>query len=188
MKRILLAVAALGLLSCGEMPTRKSVPEGSRQICIPVLVNKTDQPGLDVLLTKKVVQNFIVDGRLRVSPREQADLLLQGTLERYDRLVLTRDASQVPQQYKLQLVVNLELIDLKSGRQLWTTRPLVSLTPGGEVKEDAFDSTNTRALRESTNYYVLNVAGVPPEDEPTAQDRLLEQAASRILTRTVDGF
>ncbi len=57
-----------------------------------------------------------------------------------------------------------------------------------EPDHNQFDSTNTRSLREFTNYYVVNVVGVPPEDEATALDRLLEQMASRIVRRTLDGF
>ncbi len=65
-------------------------------------------------LTKKVVQDFIVDGRLQVVAKEQADAELTGTVQRYDRLVLTRsaDSTQVPQQYKLQVAVDIDFTDL----------------------------------------------------------------------------
>lgn len=183
------ALAAV-FTACGEMPLKKNLPDDIFKVAIPVFENKANQPGLENELTKKVVQNFIVDGRLQVVPREQADALLTGTIQRYDRLVMTRDANQVPQQYKLQVVVDLDFVDLKGGKeeQLWSTRPQFSLTPGVEVGRDDFDSTNTRSLREFTNYYVLNVAGVPPEDEPTALDRLLEQMARKVVRRTLDGF
>jgi hypothetical protein len=188
----LLAAAVLAgvFTACGDVPIKKNLPDYVLKVAIPVFENKASQPGLENELTKKVVQNFIVDGRLQVVPREQADALLTATIQRYDRLVITRDANQVPQQYKLQVVVDLDLVDLKSGKQdqLWSTRPQFSLTPGVEVTKDDFDSTNTRSLREATNYYVLNVAGVPPEDEPTALERLLEQMARRVVRRTLDGF
>ena len=174
--------------ACADVGTRKALPDSIQHLAIPVFENKTGQPNVEALLTKKVVQNFIVDGRLQVVPQEQADAVLKGTVQRYDRIVLTRDANQVPQQYKLQIAVDIDFIEIKTGEQLWSTKAQISLTPGVETPQEGFDSTNLRSLREFTNYYVLNVAGVPPEDEATALDRVLEQMASRVVRRTLDGF
>lgn len=187
----LAAAALLGAFgACGEMPVNKSLPNDISRVAIPVFENRTAQPEVDNALTRKTVQAFLVDGRLQVVALEQADAMLKGRIQRYDRLVLTRDANQVPQQYKLQVLVDLDFVRVKDGKDelLWTTREQISLTPGVEPGPDDFSSTNTRSLREFTNYYVLNVAGVPPEDEPTALDRLLEQMARRIVRRTLDGF
>ncbi len=187
-----LGLAALGLAfgACGDLQVRKSLPDNIVRVAIPVFENRTGQPGLENELTRHTVQDFIVDGRLSVGARDQAQAELRGIIQRYDRIVLTRDANQVPQQYKLQVVVDLDFVDLKDGKEalLWTTRQLFSLTPGVEPGRDDFDSTNVRSLREFTNYYVLNVVGVPPEDEPTAQERLLRQMSRRIVRRTLDGF
>jgi len=183
-------LVALGLLAaaCDDLPVKSTLLPTDSKLCIPVFENKTGEPNLDTMLTKKIIDNFAVDGRVRVLPKEQADLQLNGTLERYDRLVMTRDQNQVPQQYKLQLVVDLTLVDLKTNTALWTTHTVVSLTPGQTLTGEEFDSTNTTSLREFTTYYVLNVVGVPPEDEPTAKDRLLDQMAGRVVQRTVSGF
>jgi hypothetical protein len=193
--KITLGIVAGGLLgllymtgACGDLPIKKALPDNIQRIAIPVFENKTGQPDVENLLTKKVMQNFQVDGRLQIAAREQADALLQGTVQRYDRIVLTRDANQVPQQYKLQIVVDLDFTDLKTGELMWSTKAQFSLTPGVDTPQENFDSTNLRSLREFTNYYVINVAGVPPEDEPTALDRVLEQMARRVSRRTLDGF
>ena len=190
--KTLAAAAALGgawlATACDSIPMKAALPSHIRRLAVPAFENKTAQPGLEAELTRKVVQGFNVDGRLSVSALEQADALLKGTIQRYDRLVITRDANQVPQQYKLQVVVDLEFNDLKNGQQLWSTRRTISLTPGVDSPSEEFDSTNTRSLKEYTNYYVLNVAGVPPEDEPTALNRLLEQMASRNVRRVLEGF
>jgi len=179
---------ALLLAACGDLVLKGILPEHVHSLAIPTFEDKSGQPTLASDLTRKVVQSFNVDGRLSVAAQDQADALLRGTIQRYDRLVLTRDANQVPQQYKLQVVVDLDLSDLKDGKQLWSTRRTISLTPGVDTPSDEFDSTNTRSLREYTNYYVLNMAGVPPEDEPTAQERLLRQMASRVVRRVLEGF
>jgi len=197
MKRFLMiALVLLGLgfvaAACDDLPLKSNLPTVDTKVYIPDFENKTDEPGLDTLLTQKVIQNFLIDGRLQVATQDKADMLLQGTIERYDRLVMTRDENQVPQQYRLQVKVDLTLYEInkpgQAQKQLWTTKDVVNLTPGEEVNPDEFDSTNTTSLSEFTTYYVLNVAGVPPEDEPTAQNRLLDQMAGRVVRRTIDGF
>lgn len=183
-----LFVAALGALaSCGEVPMKRALGDDTRKVEVISFENKTGQPGIDQQLTAKVVQSFITDGRLGVVSREAADVSLKGVVQRYDRLVLSRDADQVPQQYRLQVVVDLEFSNVKTGEVLWTTKRTFSLTPGVDTVED-FDSTNTRSLKEFTSYYVLNTAGVSPEDEPSALDRLLEQMARRVVRRVLEGF
>ncbi|MES2201640.1 MAG: LPS assembly lipoprotein LptE [candidate division FCPU426 bacterium] len=186
-----LALLAVMSSGCEEAGLRRELPNSLTKISIPPFDNKTSQPNVDQQLGQKVTQNFIVDGRLRVVSAGEADAILQGTLQRYDRIVLTRDANQVPQQYKLQLMVDLDFMDAKTGKLMWTTRRTVILTPepldSGHDASD-FDSTNTRSLREFTTYYVLNNVGVPPEDEPAAADRVLEQMARRVVRRVIEGF
>jgi hypothetical protein len=193
-KKWLPGLVALGGLTlfaaCGELPVSKSIPDDIFKVAVPPFENKPGDPGLAAELTKRVIQELQVDGRIHVVPREQAEAVLYGTIQRYDRLVLTRDANLVPQQYKLQIIVDLDFVDLRHGKEerLWTTRAQISLTPGVEPGPQDFDANNTRTLREFTNYYVLNVAGVPPEDESIARDRLLDQMARRVARRTLEGF
>jgi hypothetical protein len=184
------AFLALGILAaaCADLPMTNKLPTNETNVFIQSFENRTSEPGLDALLTQRVTQNFLIDGRLKLASRENAEMLLQGTVERYDRLVMTYDQNMVPQQYKIQMVVDLTCTDQKTGHQLWTTHTIVSLTPGESMTGDEFDSTNTTSLREFTTYYVLNVAGVPPEDESTARDRLLDQMAAHVVRRTIDGF
>jgi hypothetical protein len=191
-----LAVAGLlawGLAACGDLPMKMNLPDTVTKICIPAIEDKSGQPDLVTLLTQKVVQGFIVDGRVKVVPCEQADASLKVTIQRYDRLVLTfsNDISQVPQQYKLQVSVDLDFTDLKTGKDLWSTRSNVNLTPGMEADHAQFNSTSSGSLgslTEFTNYYVINVVGVPPEAESHAQDRLLDQMSDRVVRRTIFGY
>jgi hypothetical protein len=188
------ALLAWGVAACGDLPVKMNLPDNILKISIPTLEDKSGQPGLAPLLTQKIVQGFIVDGRLKVVPHDQADGELKVTVQRYDRLVLTysNDIAQVPQQYKLQVAVDMDFIDLKTGKQLWTTRSQVNLTPGEEVDHDQYDSMNASgslgSLKEFTNFYVNNTVGVPPEDESHAMDRLLDQMADRVVRRTIYGY
>jgi hypothetical protein len=190
-KILILAALAFGIGACDETPLKKELPNSLTKIAVQPFENKTSQPNIDQLLTQKVTQNFIADGRLNVVAEADADAVLHGTIQRYDKIVLVRDANQVPQQYKLQVMVDIDFIDPKTAKLLWTTRRTLDLTPvpGNEDKEGAdWDSTNIRSLKEFTTFYVLNMVGVPPEDESTAANRVLDQMATRVIRRVIDGF
>ncbi len=194
MKRFLLfafAVTALAAIvaACQNMPAiTQSVPTPDTKVYIPDFQNKSGEPGLASLLHQMVVQDFLIDGRLQVVDKAKADMILQGVVERYDRLVMTYDQNEVPEEYKLQMIVDLTMTDAKTGKRLWTTHPVVNLTPGAEVTPNSYDENNLVSLKEFTTYYVLNIAGVPPEDEPTAQNTLCQQMATHVVRRTIDGY
>lgn len=194
MRKILflfLAPLALLLLSCEEMPLKRNLPDNVQKLHLPPIENRSAQPNVDQLLTQKTTDHFIVDGRLRIVSREEADVVLQATLQRYDKIVITRDENQVPTQYRLQVMADLDFTNAKTGALLWTTRRIFQLTPQEGLKEGEvadFDSTNERSLREFTTFYVLNNAGMPPEDEATASERVLGQMARRIVRRVIEGF
>jgi hypothetical protein len=189
----IMAVLALAFVvsACEEGGIKKELPNSLTKISVQPFENKTGQPNVDQLLTQKTIQDFIADGRLNVVAEKDADAIVRGTLQRYDKIVLTRDANQVPQQYKLQLIVDIDFVDAKTGQQTWTTRRTIDLTPqpeNGDKEGAQWDSTNTRSLKEFTTYYVLNTVGVPPEDETTAANRTLDQMANRVVRRVIDGF
>lgn len=193
------AVLLLGTTGCEEM--KPTMPDHIRRIAIPTFLNQTSQPGIDQEISQKVTQEVLVDGRLSVVPMQQADGLLEGTITQYLQLPLVRDANQVPQQYKLQISVDLVFTDLVDKKQLWTTRSNLVLTPEltvvttpgvtpaeTPVYTPTTDSMNTAALREFTTYWVMNPLGVKAEDEPTARQRVEDQIARRVVRRLLDGY
>src|SRR5258708_7952394 len=80
---VALLLAILFLYGCADYPMKASFPEYIRKVAIPTFKNNTSQPGIDQEITSKVIQNFIVDGRLSVVPIESADALLEGSIQQY---------------------------------------------------------------------------------------------------------
>lgn len=188
---VVLLLAGLGS-ACGDLPMKRALPDSVQKIAIEPVDNKTGQPEVDQKLTQKAIQAFIVDGRLKVSSKAEADVALQSTLQRYDRIVVTRDANQVPQQYKLQLVVDLDFVNTRTAERIWTTRRTIDLTPqpgnASGVEGAEWDSANPRSIREFTTFYVSNNIGMPPEDEGVAADRVISQVARRMVRRVIEGY
>jgi hypothetical protein len=192
-------------LACSDVSVSvdKALQNSVENIAILPLENKTSETAIEQLLNDKVTDAFIANGRLNVTDKSNADVLLQWTLQRYDKIVLAQDSNQVPIRYRLQIIVDADLIDANSGKLLLTTRRSVDLTPEptatsttadtmdttdtAEENVADWDSTELRSLKEFTTYYLLNNLGKIPEDEYSAQQRIADQMARRLLRLVLGG-
>jgi outer membrane lipopolysaccharide assembly protein LptE/RlpB len=118
---IILAILLMAMSSCGYRLSGKGslVPEGARTIAVPAFINNTNEPYVDVEMTKAVVDEFIADGRLRIVDVEEADLALRGSVVKYEVTALSFTADSYVQQYRVRIVVNASLEDLKTKKILW---------------------------------------------------------------------
>lgn len=126
---ITVLVLALSITACGYRlsGTGGLVPEGAKSIAIPVMLNGTNEPYVDVEVTKAVVNEFLSDGRLRVVDVQEADLALRGTITRYEVSALSYTADSLVQQYQVRLVVDAALEDLNAKKIIWQEKNIESL-------------------------------------------------------------
>jgi outer membrane lipopolysaccharide assembly protein LptE/RlpB len=126
-----LALLAVLLLasSCGYhlSGTGEIVPEGTRLIAVPVFINGTNEPYVDVEVTRAVVQEFMTDGRLKVVSTEEAELVLHGKVTKYEVQPLSFTAFSHVQQYKVSITVDASLEDLRTKKLLWHKKGITSL-------------------------------------------------------------
>jgi hypothetical protein len=118
---IILAILLMAMSSCGYGLSGKGslVPEGARSIAVPAFINNTNEPYVDVEVTKAVVDEFIADGRLRIVDVEVADLALRGNIVKYEVTALSFTTDSFVQQYRVRIVVNASLEDLRAKKTLW---------------------------------------------------------------------
>ena len=119
---IFMLLASLAVMSsCGYRMSGTGflVPEGTKTIAIPGFINNTNEPYVDVDVTMAVVNEFIADGRLKVVDVEIAELVLRGQVVKYEVIALSYTANSYVQQYRVRLVVNASLDDLRSKKTLW---------------------------------------------------------------------
>jgi hypothetical protein len=116
-------ILALSLLipSCGYRlsGTGGLVPAGASTVAIPVFFNGTNEPALDVEVTRALVQEFLGDGRLRVVDLDAADVALRGRVTKFELSALSYTSASFVQQYRVRIVVDASLEDRKTGKVLW---------------------------------------------------------------------
>jgi len=129
LKTCLLLFALLGATSCGYRLSGSGglTPTGAKTIAIPVFLNGTNEPYVDSDVTQAVIEEFLADGRLRVAGLEEADLVLHGKVTRFELIALSYSPDAIVQQYKVRLVVEAGLEDLKTRKILWQEKGIESL-------------------------------------------------------------
>jgi len=118
---IILAILLMAMSSCGYRLSGKGslVPKEAKTIAVPAFINNTNEPYVDLEVTKAVVDEFIADGRLRIVDVEAADLALRGIIVKYEVTALSFTADSFAQQYKVRILVSASLDDLRAKKTLW---------------------------------------------------------------------
>jgi len=121
---------------------------------------KTYYPGLEIKITKALIDRFVYDGNLRIVKREEADLILVGELIDYLRQPLRYSEFDEVEEYRLSLVVNIILKD-REGNII--------------LKEEGFIGDTTYQL-----------IGPLAKTEAIALDEAVKDLARRIVNRIVE--
>jgi outer membrane lipopolysaccharide assembly protein LptE/RlpB len=148
--RFLCLLLFLGITSCGYhlSGTGGIVPEGVRTISVPVFFNATNEPYVDVEVTQAVVEEFMTDGRLKVTNPDEAELALRGRVVKYEVTPLSYNSRSFVQQYRVHLVVDASLEDMRSKKVLWQEKGIQSLFISDyTVFFDATGSVDIRGTR-----------------------------------------
>jgi outer membrane lipopolysaccharide assembly protein LptE/RlpB len=108
------------LSGCGYQMAGKEthVPPGLSSVAIPTFRNRTYEPGIEVPFTQAFLREFILDRRVNVVGRAQADSVLEGVIIDFRIYSVAYDQSGLALEYQATLVLDLTLTD-RTGKVLW---------------------------------------------------------------------
>ena len=169
-------LASLVLCGCGYT-THSVIPGNQRSIHVDNFVNKIKvtseisdrkmyyayKPAMELDITREVIDRFLFDGIYKIKDAKNAYFLLKGQLVDYRREPLSYDDSDNVTEYRLSVVVNLELYRTKDKELVW--------------QEKKFAGENT-----------YPTAGQGAKSENTALDEAIRDLARRIVERTVENW
>lgn len=113
---LLLATLLLG--GCGYS-LRGSLPGHIKTVAVPIFVNRTQEPAVENVMTRAVIDAFVTNGRLRVVRPEEADSILEGEIVGYRIEALAFDPRANVQEYRLWVTLNLQFRDVRKNVMLW---------------------------------------------------------------------
>lgn len=118
--RWLSIICLVVLAACGYRMVGKEthVPPGLSSVAVPTFKNRTYEPGIEVPFTQAFLKEFILDRRVNVVDRAQADSLLEGIITDFRIYSVSYDRSGFVLEYQTSVMLDLTLKD-RTGKVLW---------------------------------------------------------------------
>jgi Lipopolysaccharide-assembly len=110
--RAALVVLVCVLAGCGYS-FHGTLPDHVKTVAVPIFINRTQQPAVEGVITRAIVDAFATNGRLRVVWPEDADSILEGEVLQYTVGAIAVDSSLEVQQYRLSVTLNLRMRDVR---------------------------------------------------------------------------
>ena len=166
MKNLFLAVLGILMLAgCASM--KSNLDPGIKKIAIPVVTNGTSQYGIDTEMTDFIQKQFLIDGRLQIVAKDQADSLLEGTIRQYQLQPLAYDVNGVIISYRVKIILDVKFTNMKTGKVEWEQKEIGGLAGG------------------ATTYMV---SGINIETEAVARQRVYRSLAEGVVNRVIYGW
>jgi len=116
------ALLALACLSSGCYSTRTRLPEHAKSVAVPVFANKTYiddyTRGLETEVTESTRKILLQNGKLRITGRENSDLILEGQINKFDRIILRTDRFGEPAEAQIVIQVGVSVYDVRAAKYL----------------------------------------------------------------------
>ena len=181
---LLLAGVTFLLLSatgCGYT-TKSSLDPKYQTIAVNAFLNQSKEYDLQAPLTNAVIRKFMADGRLRVVPEDQADLIVEGAIRDYGLKGLSFDRNDAVTQFICVLSAGVRVKEAKTGKVLWqdaaVTGETTFFTRGSGQSSDH--------LHGNAETFVGQVRSFATEEENRGASQAIEQLASGIFYRTIE--
>lgn len=126
MKKVLCFCLAL-LTGCGYS-ANSIIKSGVSSVYVPVFENHTFRRELEFQLTEYVKNEILYKTRLKIVPKAQAESILKGEIVDFRERVLTEDSQDNPREERIFAYVNVQWIDLRTGREIMKRDRLVRPT------------------------------------------------------------
>ena len=127
---------------------------------------------------EEIERSLRMDGRIEVrGGDEAADALLRGTVSVYEKTPSRFDSSNVVQEYRLRIAVEVSFTGSATGSALWPAAAGSPATKGGPL----------RRFERADSFVAVPASGMPAETEESARLRLIRDLARDIVRRAVEG-
>jgi hypothetical protein len=163
---IFMGTLTVCLSACTRVVPVRTLPSWVRGIYIPMIKNKSFEPGLEEIATKAVQGAFIQDGRVDIVPEKDADLVLLVTIDNWQGRSARHSNDNISTHEDVRMTADLKLFE-----PLDMEKPLADL---GKV-----------LVRGVFNQDVRSIDFVP---EPDRRAQLMSQLGSQVLNQVILGF
>jgi hypothetical protein len=104
-------VGMTGLTGCAGYRLGSMLPPDIKSVYVPTFVNKTKEPLLEVETTSATIEEFQVDGSLKIADANTADAVLEVTLVDFDLdpISFRKDEETAAREYRMNITATVVL-------------------------------------------------------------------------------
>ncbi|HVM63047.1 MAG TPA: LptE family protein [Verrucomicrobiae bacterium] len=86
-------------------------------IAVPMFRNDTLRPQLEAQISNAIIRRIQQDGSVQIQPQSRADVILDGTIFRYQRIALRslETDTGIPREFRIAITVRVEARDRRTG-------------------------------------------------------------------------
>lgn len=93
---VMLAGVVLLFTGCTPLARARTLPPSVRSVYVPMIVNRTAEPGIEERFTVAMQEELLADGRLMLVKEKDADAIVRVTLLQYEEEAETFDEDDFP--------------------------------------------------------------------------------------------
>ena len=133
-------ICCLLLVDCGYHRIRpgNNVPSDVTSIAVPVFRNDSYEPGIEVLLTEALREQFLRSGFVRLTDVKNADAVVAATVKKFSLKAISFSETDYATEYRASVVMRIKLVT-REGKVLWQDRN-VSRVEDFRVSVDIFQT------------------------------------------------
>ena len=134
MRKIFLSLLIVFMAGCGYS-SRSALPANLRTVYVEPMKNSIDFtnenrrnvyfPLMEVNARNAIVKRIRFDGSLRLVEEPQASMILKSDLVAYERQPIRYDENENVEEYRVQVVVDMVLLDNKQNMTIWEEKNFV---------------------------------------------------------------
>ena len=149
---IVLILAGCGYQFSGTGPGPKP---GLDRLAIPMFENLTGQPGLESYFTTALRREFNARSRMKVVPKSEAQMILQGRITRLTALDVAHRTADETIESRLTVTLDVRCTSVADGSILWQDS---SLSYFQEYLQNDASNTSSEDRRRALEYVAREVA------------------------------
>ncbi len=165
---VLLCAALFVFTGCGYHVAgmaKGTMPGGVTSLAIPFFVNRTQRPDIEKVITTAFIDEFV--NNVEVVDREKAGAVLEGTIKTYTLKPVSFTESDVIQEYRLTITMDLRLVSTSTGEVLWEDGNVM------DYEDFRVDTTDVNATKEA---------------EKKALEKMAKDTARLVKERLIENF
>ncbi len=118
--------AGLVLSGCGYYSTSGRKAGDIEKLYVPFLENETAEPEIEIEITQKFIEGLEQEGTLKVTPEEDADAILEGSVVEYVNIPFTFSNELQAEQYRVLIALRVSLFNREENAYIWQDKTIKS--------------------------------------------------------------